>query len=189
MVSMHKVSPSYVVTSFLVLTGTCLKPSPSPQSLPLFPRACLLSLTRSLSLHPAMLPALMHPHGSLANFPHFSLIPCTATVPQRPHHSPPSLPTRLCPTKQALLRQIEPSRLPVTSRMLSPLITSLGREWVPKQAFPLLAGCPVSGPPWISLGQGAQPWPGSVMLAEGSFLWAIVPCSSQDVQGCTSPRV
>ena len=50
---------------------------------------------------------------------------------------------------------------------------------MPEQAFPVLAGCPVSGPPWISLGQGAQPWPGPVTLAEGSFLWDIVPCSSQ----------
>lgn len=64
--------------------------------------------------------------------------------------------------------------------MLSPLSPTVGREWVPKHALPLLAGCSICGSAWISLGHGAQPWPGPVTFAEGSPLWAVIPCSSQD---------
>lgn len=148
MVSMHKVSPSYVVTSFLVLTGTCLKPSPSPQSLPLFPRACLLSLTHFLSLHPAMFPALMHPHGSLANFAHFSLIPCTATVLQRPHHSPPSLPTRLCPTKQASAKTDRAVKVTSDLQDAKPLKHLSGEGVGARASFPPPCGLPCL---WSSL--------------------------------------
>lgn len=81
--SLGKVSPRYVVTSFLVLPDTC-------------PRLSPFSLASPLHSHPSVLPALMFFLSSLANLPHFS-----DSFTETPCHSPPLLLTHPHCAKQA----------------------------------------------------------------------------------------
>lgn len=135
MASMHRVSPSYVVTSFLVLTGTCLKPSPSPQSLPLFP-PCMRPLSNPLPLSPPCSVACSNAPTAPWLTCLISLIPSTATVLQRPHHSPPSLPTCFCPTKQASAKTDRASKVTSDLQNAKPLKHISGEGVGARASFP-----------------------------------------------------